>query len=225
MTRAVDALRGGCKNNSMLTQPFHEHILAATEASHRSAERTTFIVELMGGKLDQRAYLRYLAALAPIYEKMEALLRKRADRPLMKSFDHRGLDRFDRMQNDIAVLSERVGVKAGVDLPEATARYVSRLHDSIEDERLLAHHYIRYLGDLSGGQAIARLVVRHYQVPSEALTFYDFPDLGDANHYKAEYRERLNSAQLTEAQRHGFIDEAIQLYALSGDLFTELGQA
>jgi hypothetical protein len=30
---------------------------------------------------------------------------------------------------------------------------------------------------------------------------------------------------LTEAQRHGFIDEAMQLYALSGDLFTELGQA
>jgi heme oxygenase len=209
----------------MLTQPFHEQILAATEASHRSAERTTFIVELMGGKLDQRAYLRYLAALAPIYEKMEALLRERADRPLVKRFDHRGLDRFDRMRTDIAVLSERVGVEAGVDLPETTARYVSRLHDGIEDERLLAHHYIRYLGDLSGGQAIARLVVRHYQVPPEALTFYDFPDLGDANHYKAEYRERLNSAQLTEAQRHGFIDEAMQLYALSGDLFTELGQA
>ena len=40
--------------------------------------------------------------------------------------------------------------------------------------RFLAHHYTRYLGDLSGGQAIAALVARHYARHREQLGFYRF---------------------------------------------------
>ena len=209
----------------MNPQSFHEQIQEATEESHRSAERTDFIVNLMGGTLNQHAYLRYLEALAPIYEQLETLLQARATRPLLKDFDHRGLDRFSRVQADIALLRGHTGVADNAVLPLATTAYLSRLHADIEDERLLAHHYIRYLGDLSGGQAIARLVARHYQIPQEALAFYDFHGLGDANTYKVAYREKLNRAALTDAQKDAFIDEAVALYSLSREIFQELGRA
>lgn len=208
----------------MTDQTFHEALQAATEDAHRSAERTEFIVNLMGGTLSQHAYLRYLEALAPIYEQLEMLLRERTERPLLKAFDHRGLDRFSRMQADIALLRESTGQSDRSAQPEATTAYRARLHHSIEDERLLAHHYIRYLGDLSGGQAIARLVSRHYQIPPEALTFYDFHELSDAKAYKVEYREKLNRADLSETQKESFIAEAVTLYSLSADIFNELGR-
>lgn len=208
----------------MAIQSFHEQIQGATEESHRSAERTDFIVNLMGGTLNQHAYLRYLEALAPIYEQLETLLRARAARPLLKDFDHRGLDRFSRVQADIALLRGHTRVANSAVRPLATTAYLLRLHADIEDERLLAHHYIRYLGDLSGGQAIARLVARHYQIPPEALSFYDFHELSDAKAYKVEYREKLNRADLSEAQKENFIAEAVQLYSLSTDIFNELGR-
>lgn len=208
----------------MAIQSFHEQIQEATEQSHRSAERTDFIVNLMGGTLNQHAYLRYLEALAPIYEQLEALLRTRVARPLLKDFDHRGLDRFSRVQSDIALLRGSTGASESVLRPVATTAYLARLHPEIEDERLLAHHYIRYLGDLSGGQAIARLVARHYQISPEGLSFYDFGELNDAKAYKAEYREKLNRADLSESQKENFISEAITLYSLSADIFNELGR-
>jgi heme oxygenase len=224
-TRGFDGTPSDWQNIEVLTQTFHDQIKAATDSSHRSAERTDFIVDLMGGTLNQSAYLRYLEALAPIYERMEVLLRERATRPLIVEFDHRGLDRFSLLEADITALRESGKVTEGPTIPLATKSYVSRLGTDIEDERLLAHHYIRYLGDLSGGQAIARLVARHYQIPQEALAFSDFHGLGDANTYKVAYREKLNRAALTDAQKDAFIDEAVALYSLSREIFQELGRA
>ncbi|MFC3184480.1 biliverdin-producing heme oxygenase [Pseudoglutamicibacter albus] len=89
-------------------------------------------------------------------------------------------------------------------------------------ERLIAHHYLRYLGDLSGGQAIGALVARHYNIPSELLTMWKFPTIDKPKIYKDAYRIHLDHfAQ--QANQAEIVDEARLGFALNRNLFVELG--
>ena len=80
-----------------------------------------------------------------------------------------------------------------------TCALSSQSADSIDTRvRYLAHHYARYLGDLSGGQAVAVLMARHYGATPEQLCFYDFAELGSVVDAKREYHgadERSSSTR------------------------------
>lgn len=62
----------------------------------------------------------------------------------------------------------------------------------------MAHHYVRYLGDLSGGQIVARLVARHVSTDLEAAATRlrdeqpgrQSPDGGSGSGRDTERRER-----------------------------------
>lgn len=65
--------------------------------------------------------------------------------------------------------------------PPAFQAYVSRVARIAEEEprRLLAHSYIRYMGDLSGGQIMKWNIRRaHGLVGDQGTRFYDFGLLG-----------------------------------------------
>lgn len=65
--------------------------------------------------------------------------------------------------------------------PPAFAAYISRLTRIIKEDhrRLLAHSYIRYMGDLSGGQIMKWNIRKAYGlVDDQGTKFYDFGVLG-----------------------------------------------
>ena len=65
--------------------------------------------------------------------------------------------------------------------PPAYQAYISRLAHIIEADprRLLAHSYIRYLGDLSGGQIMKYNIRKAYNLTgNQGTSFYDFGALG-----------------------------------------------
>jgi len=70
--------------------------------------------------------------------------------------------------------------------PEALAIYLARLRSldgSPDPAPLLAHAYVRYMGDLSGGQIIRRRVTRAYRLEDEdgaGVSYYRFQKLGGA---------------------------------------------
>jgi heme oxygenase len=107
----------------------------------------------------------------------------------------------------------------------ATAAYVGRLSgiDPTDLPRYLAHHYTRYLGDLSGGQAIARLVARHYGAREDQLSFYRFDGI-DTVPFKREYREGLDHLGFDESQVATFLAEASESFRLNSALFADLAQ-
>lgn len=203
---------------------FHDQIKARTDAAHAQAENAPFISTLMGGGLNPLAYRDYLAAFLPIYSLMEALLKARSESALLSYFNHRALDRSTHIENDIAHLETTLSSTFdGESLPSVQS-YLARLSNEVSDARLLAHHYIRYLGDLSGGQAISKLVSRHYAIAPEALTFYDFTNIGDTVFYKKRYRDLLNLAPLNTEEKDDFLDEVTHLYRLSTEIFIDLGK-
>jgi len=203
---------------------FHERIKLQSDPAHRAAEQAPFIDQLMGGVLTTSAYLDYLKTFLPIYQRMEELFREREKEGVLAYFDHRALDRANYIASDIKVLEDSQDVKPSHSTFSSISRYLESLTMDLTDVQLLAHHYIRYLGDLSGGQAISRLVARHYQVPKSALNFYNFDTLGDIVFYKNRYRDLLNLISLTNEKENEFIKEVLKLYELNRDLFLELGE-
>ena len=62
-------------------------------------------------------------------------------------------------------------------LTQAAQAYVQRLQALGREQPLLlaAHAYVRYLGDLNGGQMLSARVARQLQLaPGQGLAFYDF---------------------------------------------------
>lgn len=66
--------------------------------------------------------------------------------------------------------------------PAPYAAYTSRIQHLSETQPagLLAHAYVRYLGDLSGGQFIKRRIAKAYGLEDDGrgVTFYEFGKLG-----------------------------------------------
>lgn len=194
-------------------------VRAASADDHRATETRGFIVELMRGERSLDDYTRYLAQLAWVYEALESR-GIRADDPAV--FDP-ALARMAAIESDLAALGAADWRETHPALP-ATADYAAHLRDIADDDvRYLAHHYTRYLGDLSGGQAIAALVARHYGATPEQLGFYDF-DLGDDGpvRYKRRYREAMNALALDPSQVDALIDEVRASFRYNGAIFEAL---
>jgi heme oxygenase (biliverdin-producing, ferredoxin) len=69
------------------------------------------------------------------------------------------------------------------DKPPALKRYVDRIDtisNSSDPSPLLAHSYVRYLGDLSGGQSIKRALSKAYNLKDGqgGLEFFKFREMG-----------------------------------------------
>src|SRR5699024_5043453 len=114
------------------------------------------------------------------------------------------------------------------DCPSCPARtpmpppHLSRLGSP---EQVIAHHYTRYLGDLSGGQAIRTLMRRHYGLPKTALTMWDFTEAGKTKPYKEAYRRRLDEVASTGGAEQIIIAETMEAFRLNGELLVDLTEA
>jgi heme oxygenase len=194
----------------------------ATQDVHRRAEAEPFIADLMAGTRSRDDFTRLTGQLRPIYAAIEpAVAALRADGRLADLLDPR-LDRVAAIDHDLAALAN--GDAAALTRPlDATRAYVKRVRAVAGSEpRLLAHHYVRYLGDLSGGQIIASLMRRHYGIPDEALTFYAFEGIGSKGGFKTAYRRHLDVVLADPSFYDEMLDETRSAYEANRRVFAEL---
>src|SRR5690606_27166383 len=98
------------------------------------------------------------------------------------------------------------------------------IHDASGNApRVIAHHYTRYLGDLSGGLAIGRILDRTFELEGRGLSFYRFDGV-KAKLYKDGYRERLDALPLTDEQRAKGVTEVRNAFRHNQLVFADLGQ-
>ncbi len=190
---------------------------------HDEAENSTFIEQLMGGKVSLAGYVNYLKSLRVVYAALEEASRQHAADPIVAELHDPALERLATLDADIETLSTGAPEESLCQLTEARA-YAARITAAAEEDpvRLVAHHYTRYLGDLSGGLAIGRILARTYEL-TEGLTFYDFADI-KAKTYKDGYRARLDALPLNDAQREAGVDEVRTAFRHNQRNFAELGQ-
>lgn len=194
----------------------------ATAVEHQDTESRGFITRLMGGELDLDAYVRYLAQYAYVYRALERRTPQAGDPAFLAD---PALPRFPSIASDLEHLGVRDWEVRHPALP-ATQAYVDHL-EAIADAdlpRYLAHHYTRYLGDLSGGQAIAALVARHYGATTDQLAFYRFDMIASPVRFKRQYRDALDALDFTTAQEAALIVEAKGAFGFNAAIFEALGE-
>jgi heme oxygenase len=193
----------------------------ATTDAHRRAERTSIMTRLFAGQIERGEYAALLSNLRAVYDGLETGLTANADHPAVAPILFPELPRLAALDADLAVWDPSATSRALV--PTAVA-YRQRLLRLATDDpaRLVAHAYVRYLGDLSGGQMLARRVDERFGLEGRGIAFYQFP-IDDVRAFKARYRAALDALPLDDAARDGLVDEAIQAFALHEQLFTELG--
>ena len=193
---------------------------------HRQTEEEPFIVELMAGHRDAAAYVALAGQLRWVYDALEAeVAAVRETTPVeVAALLDPVLERVPALDHDLAILAGEPAPTLAPPLPE-TAAYVERIRLAAPSwPRLLAHHYVRYLGDLSGGQVVAAMLRRHYATPDAALTFFAFDGIESQGGYKTRYRAMLDALLTDPADYAAMLDETLAAYAANRAVFAALGQ-
>ena len=205
-----------------LKKPLSVALREETAHAHENAERSAFMQRLISGELTAEAAADLGGQLWFVYESLERAVRSVAHTPIASAVADPRLERRFALEADLAALvggdwREKIRI-----LP-ATASYVARLEEiSGSAVEVVAHHYVRYLGDVSGGQVIAARLGALYDIEPDALTFYDFSAIGKIPPYRKGYRERLDSLILTADERETLLVEAQRAFAFNSAIFAEL---
>lgn len=166
-----------------------------TKTLHVEAERTGIIRDLLRGEASREGYILLLRNLFPAYLAMEQGLERHRDSPHLGPLVAYRLERAAAIEADLVSLC---GNRWSLDVPllPAGELYAGRIAKAAEGggARLIAHAYTRYLGDLSGGQILQRLLARSLQLRPSELSFYEFSRFSDLEALKADYRQALDRA-------------------------------
>lgn len=101
---------------------------------------------------------------------------------------------------------------------QSTQEYVDRIRllNNQKNYAIVAHHYTRYLGDLSGGQAMKRIVLNMFPEDFHSgISFYEFPEILNFNDFKVAYRTRLDSLSIDDELGQSIIQEAKLAFQLN----------
>ncbi|MEU8585789.1 biliverdin-producing heme oxygenase [Streptomyces sp. NPDC048664] len=207
--------------------PFSTLLRTASHAQHREAESATFVGDLLGGRLGVEAYASYTEQLWFVYEALEAEAATVAADPVAGPFVRPELFRLPSLERDLAHLRGadwRTSLRA---LP-ATEEYAARVRECRErwPAGYIAHHYTRYLGDLSGGQVIRDHAERTWGFArkGDGVRFYTFDRIANPAAFKREYRELLDGVRADELGRQRIVVECRHAFSLNTALFRTLGE-
>jgi heme oxygenase len=207
---------------------FADRLKTATRPLHAAAEHSVFMRALLAGRMDTAAYAALLRNLHLIYATLEAGLMRLRSHPAIAPFALPGLERTRPIESDLQAIH---GPAWAQELPPplpATKRYAARL-EAIEARRpelLIAHAYVRYLGDLSGGQMLRAVLARSATLNgARALAFYEFGNAATARTLALAFRAALTAAPLDHALEREVIDEACNSFAWHRQIFDDLADA
>jgi len=194
----------------MLNPPLSVQLREGTQDSHRLAESTSFIRTFFAGKLSIPQYRNFLLQLFHVYSALEENSDLLINEPELQKIYFPELFRSLRLSSDLDLYFGEDDWKS-MPILQSTQKYVDRIRQlkNQKDYAIVAHHYTRYLGDLSGGQAMKRIVLK--MVPEDfqgGISFYDFPEISDFNGFKVVYRNRLDSISVNEASGQAIVQEA-----------------
>ncbi|MEU6483860.1 biliverdin-producing heme oxygenase [Streptomyces sp. NPDC046887] len=207
--------------------PFSTLIRTASHAQHTEAENSSFMGDLLGGRLGVAAYARYTEQLWFVYRALEGAAEALREDPVAGPFIRPELMRTAALERDLAHLRGPEWRAGLVPLP-ATEAYAARVAECAREwpGGYVAHHYTRYLGDLSGGQIIRDRAERAWGFArkGDGVRFYVFEEIGNPAAFKRDYRELLDRVAADDLEKQRIIDECKRAFDHNGAVFRELGR-
>ena len=203
--------------------PISNKLREDTRDLHLVAERSPFMQAFFRGQVSREVYCQMLARLQQVYALIEKYQTQNADHPILGKMYFPELFRVEAMQQDLAFFKHMADNKS--EMTEATKNYADRIEwlATHWPVGIIAHQYTRYLGDLSGGQMIKKVVKRAYNLENEnGVSFYNFSGVPDIPVFKERYRTAIDSLPMDEDEKQRLVDEANLSFRYNIALFHEL---
>jgi heme oxygenase len=153
-----------------------------THENHAKAEAHPFTKKLVNGELSKQEYADYLYNQLPAYHRLETLCGLRG---LLE-----GIEPIQRTQAILIDFNELIDSYPTVQIYPSTISYVNYL-EHLTDQQLLAHLYVRHMGDMFGGQMIKT------KIPGKG-SMYDFENRKELIQ---KLREKLSDDLAPEANQ------------------------
>jgi heme oxygenase len=206
--------------------PFSQALRERTRSGHSQSEGATFMTDLMEGRGSRDDYIALVAQHYFIYEALEAAAEAQKHDATSAAFITPQLIRLPALEDDLQFLLGD-GWRDQISPLPTTARYVDRINEvaATWSGGFIAHHYTRYLGDLSGGQIIRTLMQRQFGFETNGVGFYLFDQIAKPKEFKETYRDQLDAVAWDDAERERVIDEVMIAYRFNTDLFVDLADA
>ncbi|MGW1914152.1 biliverdin-producing heme oxygenase [Streptomyces sp. NPDC002076] len=205
---------------------FSTLIRTASHEAHVEAETSSFMSDLLGGRLGVSAYARYTEQLWFVYEALESGAGLLAADPVAGPFVRPELFRLAALERDLAHLRGPEW-RATLSALPATREYAARVRECAErwPGGYVAHHYTRYLGDLSGGQIIRDRAEKTwgFAKKGDGVRFYVFEAVSNPAAFKRSYRELLDAVDVDELEKQRVVGECKRAFALNTAVFRALG--
>ncbi|KAE9408901.1 heme oxygenase-like protein [Gymnopus androsaceus JB14] len=188
-------------------QPLSETLRQSTKEAHDEIQYSVGATKLLSGELTKEEYSRFLMMLWHVYSTLEQALDRHSTNPVLEPIYNPAL------------------------LQRAPALSISAISNSDDPSPLVAHAYVRYLGDLSGGQNIRHTLAKAYdldEAAGEGVSFYAFKELasskvaslGEMRRIKDWFRDGMDKG--TEGNvsvKAAITQEASAVYYYNGNLF------
>lgn len=205
--------------------PFSQALRARIGQSAADDEGAVFMTALMTGSGSRDDYVAMISQHYFVYSALEAVAEAMAGDPVAAPFISPQLTRLPAIVEDLRFLVGEDWRDRIVPLP-ATAAYVERIRTvaGTWSGGFVAHHYTRYLGDLSGCAIVRTLLQRRFGFETNGVGFFLYGEIATPSAFRATYREQLDAAGWDDAERDRVIAEVAQAYRLTSELFRELAR-
>lgn len=210
-----------------MSQDLAQRLREGTQHSHTAAENTAFMKCFLKGIVEREPFRKLLANLYLVYSALEAGLERHRNHPVVGGIVFPELNRTANLERDLAFYYGDNWYEQITPLPAGQV-YVDRLHEiaNTDPVLLIAHAYTRYMGDLSGGQALKNIVRSALNLPPDQGTalheFEQLPTIEAKRAFKVKYRNALNSLPVDDATIQRIVDEANYAFTLNRDVVHEL---
>ncbi|MGH8878916.1 MAG: heme oxygenase (biliverdin-producing), partial [Stackebrandtia sp.] len=200
----------------------HEGIAASDDSG--GDNEPGILGALLDGELHLDDYAAWTAQQYFVYEALDDAAAVMRSDAIAGGFATLKVSRMTAFNADLSLLMgphwrERISPN------DATRRYTDRIREvgMTWPGGFVAHHYTRYLGDMSGGQAFRSAANDLYGfADGPGVSFYLFDGIGDLTEFKDAYRAMLNAAGWDPAERQRIIDEVLDAYDHNEAVLSEL---
>lgn len=202
-----------------------DQLKTGTKDVHTVADKL-FTENFVKDTMDRVTYRHFLSQLYFLYDAMEEELRRNEKHPIVGPVHFPDeLERMASIEEDLAYYYGPAW-RSEISCLPSTRRYVDRVRKigSEQPELLISHAYTRYLGDVSGGQILKRIIGRLLSLPADGsgIAFFEFSRMESIPKFKQFYNSRMNSLELDDDTMSALVDEANVSFQFSVNVFAEV---
>jgi heme oxygenase len=212
-----------------MSEGLSHRLREGTKHCHTAAENTAFMKCFLKGVIEREPFRKLTANLYFVYSALEAEMERLQDHPMIQGIYFPELNRKAKLEQDLEYFYGP-NWREDIHASDQGIRYVNHIHEvaRAHPALLVAHAYVRYMGDLSGGQSLRNIARSAMDLPPDKGTglheFDQFPTVESRREFKARYRQALDSLTVDEQTAEDIVKEAAYVFQLNRNVFHELDE-